>query len=83
MIKIDIDRSEAAEAENEYLDKLEGFQQSISTLMSAGRKNGVSVIIKDIKGNGCITYMENASEVVTNLVLGSTRKGKPFLTDNT
>jgi len=81
MINIHINKMEATQEEIKYLESLEGFQVSISELMNNGKTNGVSVTIEEINDDGSVLIMKNTSTGISNLVIGTSRKGKSFITD--
>jgi len=80
MITIEINKIDASPEELEYLNSFPNFNESISTLMNQGRRNGVSMCVKEIAENGAITHIKNSENGVARLVVGSSGKGKSFLT---
>ncbi len=80
MITIEINKEKATTEELEYFNNLPGFDnKSLFHILNNGRQNGISVLIKDIKGAGAVTHTQNTENGIQSVVVASTRTGMSFL----
>jgi len=76
---IKIDKTEATKEELEYLKGLKGFNAMVFEVANRGRKNGVSITIKEITLGGAICVGSNSEEGFITNIVGSSATGKSFL----